>query len=597
VAVSWNVSYSEYDPLQEQSLRRAGRPSIQILRGLSGRVEPGSVLAILGPSGSGKTSLLNCLAGKVRPDKIEGAVRYNGNTVRGRPDFVGLIEQADAFLPLLTVREHLSFHASLRLHHLAADARHKKVDEVLSAVGLDDCGDKRIMVLSGGQKKRLSICEELLADPKVLLLDEPTSQLDSHMAAVVVKELHNLAALKGTTIILTIHQPSSALFLSFQNVMILAHGTVFYAGAATGLADHLTKLEHVCPQGFSVAEHAMDVISGMAKEDFPAGSAKDLPEEEQKEVPKATVSRAPWLVEYAAITKRTFLVRSRQRLQTRLNILNTTLISLFAGTVYFQVGKTTVGEAAIRSRTGAMFFLLVHPVFSAIFETTMPLVMSAGTLMREYKTKRLYRVSSYYGALTFGELPVQMAFPLIYISIIFWMVGYGGIEMFFLMVIILLLAAFTGCSVGYFLSTLSNDFDIVMSISVVALVCLFLFSGMLSDSAQMPAVMQPIGELSLFKHAFDAGLVAIWRGVDIPCGDQCDTADPVSGAEVLATYGIAPGTEESHLMGALAKLCVISLVTRVLALLRLHFRYVHDDDCQNVAGGRRGAEEKPGAAK
>ena len=77
-----------------------------------------------------------------------------------------------------------------------------------------------------------------------------------------------------------------------------------------------------------------------------------------------------------------------------------------------------------------MFFLLVHPVFSAIFETTMPLVMSAGTLMREYKTKRLYRVSSYYGALTFGELPVQMAFPLIYISIIFWMVGYGGIEMF-----------------------------------------------------------------------------------------------------------------------------------------------------------------------
>jgi hypothetical protein len=220
----------------------------------------------------------------------------------------------------------------------------------------------------------------------------------------------------------------------------------------------------------------------------------------------------------------------------------------------------------------------------------MPLVMDAGTLMREYKTKKLYRVSSYYFARTFGELPVQMAFPVIYISIIYWMVGYGGIEKFVLMLAVLLFAAFTGCSYGYFLSTLSNDFDIVMSISVVCLVCLFLFSGMLSDTAQMPAVIAPIGQLSLFKHAFDAGLVVIWKDVDIPCGDQCDTEPHVFGSEVLERYGIEEGTEVDCLISSLAKLCLLSVAARALAFLRLFFRYVHDDDIQSVTmapSGRR----------
>merc|ERR1712176_910750 len=108
-------------------------------------------------------------------------------------------------------------------------------------------------------------------------------------------------------------------------------------------------------------------------------------------------------------------------MQTQLNYISTVIISLSAGFIFFGVGDN---QASVRNRTGAVFFLFVHPVFSSIFETSMPLVMDAGTLLREYKNKRLYRVSSYYFARTTGELPVQMSFPLIYAVIIYWMVGF-----------------------------------------------------------------------------------------------------------------------------------------------------------------------------
>ena len=91
--------------------------------------------------------------------------------------------------------------------------------------------------------------------------------------------------------------------------------------------------------------------------------------------------------------------------------------------MYWQLDSN---QASIRARTGAVFFLFVHPVFSAIFETTMPLVMDAPTLVREYKNKRLYRVSSYYLARTTGELPLQLFFPFLYVAIIYPMVGYNA---------------------------------------------------------------------------------------------------------------------------------------------------------------------------
>ena len=135
-----------------------------------------------------------------------------------------------------------------------------------------------------------------------------------------------------------------------------------------------------------------------------------------------------------------------------------------------------------------------------------------------YKNKRLYRVSSYYLARTTGELPLQLFFPFLYVAIIYPMVGYNAeAQMFFLLVVTLLLACFTGCSYGYLLSTLSTDFEVAMSLSIVFLVSLFLFSGMMTSAATIPVFLRWVGNISLFKWSFNAGIVCVWEGVQLEC--------------------------------------------------------------------------------
>jgi hypothetical protein len=297
-------------------------------------------------------------------------------------------------------------------------------------------------------------------------------------------------------------------------------------------------------------------------------------------------------VEYPAIAKRTLIQRWRNQMHTKLNYLSSVIIAVVASVVFFGVGRN---QASVRNRTGAVFFLFVHPVFSAIFEVTMPLVMDAPTLVREYKNKHLYRVTSYYLARTTGELPIQATFPLIYVSILYWAVGFGGLGEFLILAVVLQLACFTGQSYGYMLSTLSVNFETSMVISIVFLVSVFLFSGMMVDATTLSEPLASIGQLSLFKHAFDAGMIAVWRDVELQCdaGEVCDFA---RGEEVLRSYNIGmDSTVDAHLTRALLVMAGLSVLTRLLGYVRLCFRYAFEDDWRNLCRGRgtSQAEECP----
>eukprot|EP00746_Dinoflagellata_sp_MGD_P008039 gnl/MRDRNA2_/MRDRNA2_116026_c0_seq1.p1 gnl/MRDRNA2_/MRDRNA2_116026_c0~~gnl/MRDRNA2_/MRDRNA2_116026_c0_seq1.p1 ORF type:complete len:635 (+),score=109.39 gnl/MRDRNA2_/MRDRNA2_116026_c0_seq1:87-1991(+) len=598
VDISWHVNYSEPE-------HNNPKVQTQILSGVSGTVPAGECVAILGPSGAGKTSLLNVLSGKV--DKFQGHVSLGGVAIKGkqRQERISFVEQHDFFLGLLTVEEHLDFHARLRLHALPQAKRKEQVLQVLTSLGLADLVGRQIMVISGGEKKRLSIAEELLNDPQVMILDEPTSQLDSHMAATVIDILQSLAREKLKSIVFTIHQPSSALFQSFSRVLFLAKGRIAYDGVPKDLASFLSSIGQPVPTGYSIAEFMLDRIS-QAEADVlticDAQAARGLTivgktsaapvngvngayhaEDAAEGTNSWTKTWAPWWVEYAAICKRTFLQRKRQRMQTRFNMMASGIISLVAGLIFFGVDDS---QASVRNRTGCIFFLFVHPVFSAIFETTMPLVMDAGTLLREYKNKRLYRVTTYYLARTTGELPVQMSFPFIYSIIIYWMVFWrdGDGLQFLLVLVTVQLACFCGQSYGYMLSTFSVDFEISMTISIVILVCIFLFSGMMLDITTLPDFVQAISHVSLFKHCFTAGMIAVWKGKDLVCedGEECLYQD---GEAVLRTYNVTEDID-GHLMWALLSLAILSVASRLIGFVRLYSRYVLDDDLWSLCSSQ-----------
>jgi len=235
-----------------------------ILDSVSGYAAPGEILAMMGPSGSGKTSLLNCLSG--RNPYNSGVVSVNGKPLGG-PDMkrlmakIAYVKQADIFFEHLTVRDQLGYTAMMRLpQKWTRQMKLDEVEEIIRLLRLTKVAESKIRMLSGGEKKRVNIGTELLTDPEVLLLDEPTSGLDSTSAVALMKMLQKLARNSHKTIITSIHQPSSALFHSFDRLIMLAEGHVVYFGRPRDTLEYLRQQKLDCPDGYNVADHWMDLL-------------------------------------------------------------------------------------------------------------------------------------------------------------------------------------------------------------------------------------------------------------------------------------------------------------------------------------------------
>ena len=246
-----------------------------ILKPITTKFEAGVLNVVMGPSGSGKTSLLNLMAHRLYNSPsthylIGGEMLYGGavpsdDVVRSVSSYV--CQDDDALLPTLTVRETLHFAAGLRLPSwMSKQEKIQRAESVLLKLGLRDCADNLIgndliKGISGGEKRRVTIAVQILTEPRILLLDEPTSGLDAFTAASIIKCLQDLAE-EGRTLVLTIHQPSSNLFRSFGNILLLARGGFpVYSGKGDALLSHFSTLGFKCTETMNPADFVLDLIT------------------------------------------------------------------------------------------------------------------------------------------------------------------------------------------------------------------------------------------------------------------------------------------------------------------------------------------------
>jgi ABC-type Fe3+/spermidine/putrescine transport system ATPase subunit len=194
-------------------------------------VERGSVLALLGPSGSGKTTTLRLLAGFEQPDA--GKIVVDGLDVTSQPPVerrFGMVFQHYALFPHLTVNENVAF----GLSEMAPADRERRVAEVLALVDLDDFGEREVTALSGGQQQRVAVARALAPEPRVLLLDEPLSNLDPGLRERTRRELRSALSRAGVTTVFVTHEQEEAFALG-DRVAVLRDGALEQVGSAREL--------------------------------------------------------------------------------------------------------------------------------------------------------------------------------------------------------------------------------------------------------------------------------------------------------------------------------------------------------------------------
>jgi putative ABC transport system ATP-binding protein len=189
---------------------KLGDQEVHALRGVNLQIAPGQLVALKGRSGSGKTTLLNCIGGLDRP--TEGKVIIFGEEIGNwsegkmttwRRQQVGFIFQSLGLLPALSAYENVEL--ILRMNKVDAKERHRKAVECLELVGVDRWMDHRPYELSGGQQQRVAIARALANDPKVIIADEPTGDLDSKTGREVLKLFRNLVHERQIAMLMATH--------------------------------------------------------------------------------------------------------------------------------------------------------------------------------------------------------------------------------------------------------------------------------------------------------------------------------------------------------------------------------------------------------
>ncbi|KVH92376.1 ABC transporter G family member 17-like [Cynara cardunculus var. scolymus] len=237
-----------------------------LLNRITGYAPKGCITAVMGPSGAGKSTFLDGLAGRIASGSLKGKVLLDGNEMS--PSLIkrtsAYIMQDDRLFPMLTVYETLMFAADFRLGSITKAEKRQRVETLIEQLGLSSArntyiGDEGSRGVSGGERRRVSIGVDIIHGPSLLFLDEPTSGLDSTSAQSVIEKVHNIAQ-AGSTVVLTIHQPSSRIQLLLDHLIILARGQLMYQGSPKDVGLHLGRIGRRVPKGESPIEFLIDVI-------------------------------------------------------------------------------------------------------------------------------------------------------------------------------------------------------------------------------------------------------------------------------------------------------------------------------------------------
>jgi ABC-type Fe3+/spermidine/putrescine transport system ATPase subunit len=202
---------------------------VEVLKGISAQIPKGELLTFVGPSGCGKTTLLRIVGGFT--PATAGQVILDGEDISNLPPNMrdtGMVFQSYALFPHMNVANNIGF--GLKLKKWPKDKIGRRVEELLALVHMEGLGDRTIDRISGGQQQRVALARALALEPKVLLLDEPLSNLDANLRVVMREEIRNIQERIGITTIFVTHDQYEAMSIS-DRLLVLNDGVIQQIGS------------------------------------------------------------------------------------------------------------------------------------------------------------------------------------------------------------------------------------------------------------------------------------------------------------------------------------------------------------------------------
>ncbi|XP_047120003.1 ATP-binding cassette subfamily G member 4-like isoform X2 [Schistocerca piceifrons] len=567
----------------------------KILRSVSGLFRSGQLTGILGPSGAGKSTLLNILAG-YRCSEVTGSILTNGSprNLRQFRKMSRYIMQEDLVQPHLTVLEAMLIAADLKLgNHLTRSQKRTAVEEILDMLRLSGAKATRTLRLSGGERKRLSIALELINNPPVIFLDEPTTGLDDLSSSQCILLLKMLAQ-GGRTVICSVHTPSARLFELFDHVYVVAQGQCVYQGAGFDIVPFMASVGLNCPIHYNPSDFVIEVSSGeygeqhidkmvaaidngrcykWKKLENGTQTVNNNDTEHSSTTPLQTsknqysFASSGW-AQFRILTYRMLLQTWRNSTYLKIKIVMYLFVAAIISGLFYNFGKDG-------SKTIFNFGFCYTCIIVFLYIPMMPVLLDfpgeVQLLKREY-FNRWYGLNAYFFALTVSKIPLQVALGLTYVWLVYVLTDQPlEVHRCAIFIIICLLIGFVSESFGLLVSsTLSivNGMFVAPSMSVPFM--LLAVHGLGTPNAHVPFFMKIAMYFSYLRYGLEGLTLAIYGfgRKRLHCPDHktyCELSDP---RELLRQTGM----ENANIWVDIAGLVAFIIIFRTACYFLLRWR-------------------------
>eukprot|EP00808_Paulinella_micropora_P019942 g58890.t1 len=524
-----------------------------IIANVSGEAKPGEMIAIMGPSGAGKTTLIKMLSGRVDSSPLlSGRVLLNGR--KRNANFIhqsAYVTQKDHLLPNLTVRETLMFTARLRLpSSVSYDDKVAAVDRVIQQLGLKDCqdtlvgGTSLVPGVSGGERRRVSIGVEMMTNPNVMFLDEPTSGLDASTAFRVARRCQQLAKEHGRVVMMCIHQPKASIYRMFDKIILMAQGQVAFQGTPDEAMTFFAKMGLPLPEQTNPADFYMDcltldletakaarqsqnrvssVISAWKKE------YREQKKIEREESAKEGFKRKPaefeerlgypngLCTEIAILFRRNWTSALREKTLTIYAVLQSLVFGVLIGAIYWDLG---LSQVSVQNRNGALFFVCLNQAFGPMFQVINVFLQEKAVFHNEYFSGS-YRVLTYFLAKNVSEIPLQITPPVLFATIVYWMVGFQqSLDKFLQYLLLVVVTAMVSQSIGLCVAAAVTRLEVATAVTPVIIILFMLFAGFYVNVGTLSVVFEWVKWISYIQWSYRGFCQNEFNGLKFTCTEN-----------------------------------------------------------------------------